>query len=141
MSTHTSIQNPNTVLSKALVIIDRILTFIFLIEAILKMLAFGCLWNQYDGIRPYILNPWNLLDFTVVAFSLADFIHSIQSNSGSTNSNSFKAFRAILALRPLRVVCRYENLKTLLQALFSSIPAMGNLLIICILFLLIFAIL
>ena len=87
------------------------------------------------------MNVWNLLDFAVVVLSLVDFILIIQSDSDSTNLNSIKALRAIRALRPLRVVSRSENLKTLIQALFSSIPAMGNVLIICVLFLLIFAIL
>lgn len=104
------------------------------------MLAFGCFWNQYDGIKPYVCNPWNLLDFMVVTFSLTDFVLTIKSHS-SSSLNSFKAFRAILALRPLRVVSKSENLKTLIQALFTSIPAMGNVVIICVLFLLIFAIL
>ena len=140
LSIHTPIQDPNTSFWVALFVMDSILTFIFLIEAILKMLAFGCFWNQYDGIKPYVCNPWNLLDFMVVTFSLTDFVLTIKSHS-SSSLNSFKAFRAILALRPLRVVSKSENLKTLIQALFTSIPAMGNVVIICVLFLLIFAIL
>ena len=141
LSIQTPIDDPDTPLSTTLAYIDLLLTFVFLIEAILKMLAFGCLWNHFSGIKPYIFNVWNLLDFAVVILSLIDFFLTVQNDSDSTNLNSFKALRAIRALRPLRVVSRSENLKTLIQALFSSIPAMGNVLIICVLFLLIFAIL
>ena len=141
MSIQTPIDDPDTPFSTTLAYIDLILTFVFLIEAMLKMLAFGFLWNHFNGVKPYIFNVWNLLDFAVVVLSLIDFILTIQSDSDSTNLNSFKALRAIRALRPLRVVSRSENLKTLIQALFSSIPAMGNVVIICVLFLLIFAIL
>ena len=141
LSTQTPIDNPDTPISTVLTIIDLLLTFIFLIEAILKILAFGWFWNHYNGIKPYTMNAWNLLDFSVLVLSLADFILTIQSDSDSANLNSFKALRAIRTLRPLRVVSRSENLKTLIQALFSSIPAMGNVLITCLLFLLIFAIL
>ena len=49
--------------------------------------------------------------------------------------------RALRALRPLRVISRNEGLKLVVNSLFSSLPAMGNVMLVCGLFVLIFAIL
>ena len=136
------LNDPNSKLSEALSIINIIFTVVFLIEAILKWFAFGFLWNQYDGVSAYIRNSWNALDFFIVIISLADIIALNDSeNSTAQNLSSLKSLRAIRALRPLRVASRNEGLKIAIQALLASIPPIGNVLIICLLFLLIFAIL
>lgn len=54
---------------------------------------------------------------------------------------SLKALRALRALRPLRMVSRNKGMKLIVNALLASLPAMGNVTIVCLLFLLIFAIL
>jgi hypothetical protein len=139
----TPLDDPDTSLSKALMIIDYLFTAIFLCEAILKIMAFGFFWNNYQGISAYIFNWWNVLDFLVVLMSLIDIFITLSSggSGSSSNLNSFKALRAIRALRPLRMISRSKGLRIAIQALIASVPAMGNVLIICLLFLLIFAIL
>jgi hypothetical protein len=54
---------------------------------------------------------------------------------------SLKALRALRALRPLRVISRNEGLKLVVNSLFSALPALGNVMLVCGLFVLIFAIL
>ena len=136
------LNNPDSAFAKTLSIVDIIFTFIFFIEAVLKWLAFGFFWNHYNGVTPYIRNSWNILDFCVVVLSLTDFIVSNTSEDPATQDlSSLKALRAIRALRPLRVASRNEGLKIAIQALLASIPPIGNVLIISLLFLLIFAIL
>ena len=139
----TPLNNPDSVLSQTLAVIDIIFSIVFLVEAILKILAFGFFWNHYQGVGAYILNAWNVLDFVVVTMSLADiyFSYIVGGSDDAENLSSFKALRAIRALRPLRVISRNESLKIAIQALLASIPAIGNVLIICGLFLLIFGIL
>ena len=51
-----------------------------------------------------------------------------------------KALRAIRALRPLRMISRNEGLRLVVNSLFSSVPAMTNVLLVCLILLLIFAI-
>ena len=41
-----------------------------------------------------------------------------------------RAFRALRALRPLRVIARNEGMKTVVDALLKSIPALFNVLLI-----------
>ena len=54
--------------------------------------------------------------------------------------SGIKALRALRALRPLRVISRNQGLKLVVNALFSSIPAMLNVILVCGVFLLIFAV-
>jgi len=108
----------------------------------LKILATGFIHCSYPGVVPYIKNGWNVLDFIVVVLSVFDFYFETRSSGGGRGSlSSLKALRTIRAIRPLRMISRNEGLKVAVQALFSSIPSMRNVLILCVLFLLIFAIL
>lgn len=54
--------------------------------------------------------------------------------------SSLKALRTLRALRPLRVASRLEGMKVVVNSLFASLPALGNVLLVCLLFYLIFAI-
>ena len=79
-----------------------------------------------------------MLDFTVVVASVVNFS---LSGSGGGILSSLKALRALRALRPLRVISRNQGLKLVVNAIFSTIPAMMNVLLVCSVFLLIFALL
>ena len=104
----------------------------------IKITALGFFCNTLPKKnKPYILNGWNILDFLVVVTSLADFMFSGQA--GEVLSG-IKALRALRALRPLRVISRNQGLKLVVNALFSSIPAMLNVILVCGVFLLIFAV-
>ena len=117
------------------------ITFLFLAEAILKIIAYGFFYNSFPNISAYITNPWNILDFLVVLSSLIDFGFSLSYSSIDTTSlKSLKALRAIRALRPLRMISRNEGLRIVVNSLLSSIPAMSNVLLVCLIILLIFAI-
>ena len=61
--------------------------------------------------------------------------------NGGQALKSLKALRALRALWPLWVVSRNEGLKLVVNSLFSALPAMINVMLVCFLFLLIFAIL
>ena len=51
---------------------DTTFTIIFIIEAIIKIIAKGFCKNRLGPILPYISNPWNQLDFFVVSASILD---------------------------------------------------------------------
>jgi hypothetical protein len=57
--------------------LDNCFTVLFTLEAIIKIVAMGFLFNNQTlrekGMSPYIRNPWNMLDFVVVLASLIDF--------------------------------------------------------------------
>jgi voltage-gated cation channel len=138
----TPLNDPDSAFSRSLSVVDFWFTFLFLIEACCKIIALGFFSNPYNGIRGYIVNWWNLLDFIVVVVSVVDFYFTMSNTGNNSNQlKSLKALRAIRALRPLRMISRNEGLKIAVKALFASIPAMANVLMIWLLFLLIFAIL
>lgn len=125
----TPISDPDAPLSKILNAIDAFFTFVFLLEATLKILAHGFFKSSYPNVVAYIKNGWNVLDLLVVTFSVLDFYFTMQNNGGKTQSlGSLKALRAIRTIRPLRMISRSEGLKVAVQALFSSIPSMKNVL-------------
>lgn len=141
--------------------VDNCFTILFTLEAIIKIVAMGFLFNNAElrakGISPYFRDAWNVLDFVVVVSSLLDFIVALQSQSASHPSTlqevqtdnkgnldslqSLKALRALRALRPLRMISRNPGMKLIVNALIASLPSMTNVTIVCFLALLLFAIL
>ncbi|NWS11204.1 SCN4A protein, partial [Pachyramphus minor] len=73
---------------------DKIFTYIFLMEMLLKWVA--C------GLRSYFTNFWCLLDFVIVCVSIIFSLSYIFS---------LKSFRTLKALRPLRALSRFEGIK------------------------------
>jgi voltage-gated sodium channel type II alpha len=53
---------------------------------------------------------------------------------------AFRALRTLRALRPLRAVSRWEGMKVVVNALIQAIPSIFNVLMVCLVFWLIFAI-
>jgi hypothetical protein len=119
------LNDPKSDLTSFLKYSDYILTSFFLAESLLKIIAFGLLFN---GEVSYLRNGWNAIDFTVVIISIASLVIS---------GNKFKIvkiFRLLRILRPLRVVSKNKGLKIGIQALFSAIPRLFNVTIISLLF-------
>jgi len=78
--------DPNSAMIVNMGYLDNCFTILFTIEATVKIIAMGFLFNnkvlQNKGITPYLRNPWNILDFIVVVSSLIDFIVTIQTQTG-----------------------------------------------------------
>ena len=53
---------------------------------------------------------------------------------------AIKAIRTLRALRPLRALSRFEGIKVVVDSLISAIPAIFNVLLVCLVFWLIFSI-
>ena len=54
--------------------IDASITFLFLLEALVKIMTIGFFWTSLKGdVVPYIKSGWNILDILVVTTSLLDF--------------------------------------------------------------------
>jgi len=135
------LEDPDGWLSQTFSFFDLIFTILFTIEALMKITAVGFFHNSIPGIDAYIFNGWNMLDFFIVCASLADLAVTL-SNSGADTSTlkSLKALRAFRALRPLRVISRNEGLQIVVNTLFSSLPALKNVILVTSLLMLIFAI-
>nr|CUU99001.1 hypothetical transcript [Hymenolepis microstoma] len=90
-------------LKMALDYMDKIFTFIFLMEMLLKWLAYG--------LRKFFSDAWCWLDFTIVTIAVTSLILSYGKTDGKTGMNSFKAMRTLRALRPLRALSRWEGMR------------------------------
>uniref|UniRef100_A0A8C3TQ06 Sodium channel protein n=1 Tax=Catharus ustulatus TaxID=91951 RepID=A0A8C3TQ06_CATUS len=106
---------------------DKIFTYTFFIEMLLKWIAFG--------LHSYFTNSWCLLDFIIVCVSIT--LNSSPCSSGT----SLKSLRTLRALRPLRALSRFEGIKVVVNALFGAIPSIFNVLLVCVVFWLLFNVL
>jgi voltage-dependent calcium channel T type alpha-1G len=112
---------------------------LFTIEATIKIVAKGLLFNNLGPVLPYLKSYWNLLDAFVVIASLLDLITRL-SGMNLQSLQALKALRALRALRPLRIISRNEGMRLVTNALIASLPSMTNVLLVCSLFILIFGI-
>ncbi|NXW21463.1 SCN5A protein, partial [Circaetus pectoralis] len=113
-----------------LAFLDKMFTFIFVLEMLLKWVAYG--------FKKYFTNAWCWLDFLIVDVSSA-FAVSLINLLGSS-FGPMKSLRTLRALRPLRALSRFEGMRVVVNALLGAIPSIMNVLLVCLIFWLIFSI-
>ena len=84
---------------------------------------------------------WNILDFLLVVCSIVDTLFVLVSQSSPKILGILRVFRLLRTLRPLRVISRAPGLKLVVQTLISSLKQIGNIVLICCAFFIIFGIL
>jgi voltage-dependent calcium channel L type alpha-1D len=126
------LNDPEGQLSKALSILDIIMTVLFVLEASIKIVVYGFIL----GKNTYMRDGWNILDFVIVIFSVA----SLAMGDSAGSLSKLKALRTLRVLRPLRMIRRLENMKLAINAMIRSIPSILNVLLICFFFFLLFGI-
>jgi len=110
---------------------DTVFAIIFIVEMVIKLLAFPVMWGE----NAYLTGPgcaWNWLDAIVVAVSIVTMVFP-------KGPSFLKTLRILRAFRPLRVINRLETLKMVVETIFKSMMELGMLLVVFLLFLLIFA--
>ncbi len=107
---------------------DFVFTMLFIAEMVIKILAYGLIFEQ----TAYLRNSWNVLDFIIVMVSILNL-----ANIGP--GSSLRALRTLRVLRPLRMVNRLPELKVVVDALLLSFPSVADVAVLCTLFFLIFA--
>ena len=125
------LNSPSSFLISFLKISDIVLTSFFTLEAVLKIISVGFLFN---GPNSYLKNGWNVIDFLVVLISIISMMIT------SAKLKIFKIFRLMRVLRPLRVISRNKGLKIGIQALIMAIPSLFNVMIISLMFFMIYGI-
>ena len=111
--------------------IDTFFTFMFLAEAVLKIIRNGF----FVATTSYLRDSWSILDFVIVISSLIDF-----SVSGS-NLSILRSLRLLRTLRPLRFISQNRNMKIVVNALLESLIALMNVFIVILMVWIMFAIL
>ncbi|KAK2489537.1 hypothetical protein MC885_010556, partial [Smutsia gigantea] len=108
---------------------DKVFTYIFFLEMLLKWVAYG--------FKVYFTNAWCWLDFLIVDVSI---ISLVANWLGYSELGPIKSLRTLRALRPLRALSRFEGMRVVVNALLGAIPSIMNVLLVCLIFWLIFSI-
>ncbi|KAF7472252.1 Hypothetical predicted protein [Marmota monax] len=116
---------------------NYIFTAIFVVEMMVKVVALGLLWGE----RAYLQSSWNVLDGLLVLVSLVDIVVAMASAGGAKILGILRVLRLLRTLRPLRVISRAPGLKLVVETLISSLRPIGNIVLICCAFFIIFGIL
>ncbi|XP_074604858.1 ca[2+]-channel protein alpha[[1]] subunit T [Brevipalpus obovatus] len=116
---------------------NYVFTVVFAIEMALKVIANG-LWY---GEKAYFTSGWNVMDGILVGVSLFDLVLSLFAQKSPRIFGILRVFRLLRSLRPLRVINRAPGLKLVVQTLLSSLRPIGNIVLICCTFFIIFGIL
>ena len=116
---------------------NYIFTAIFVVEMMVKVVALGLLWGEHA----YLQSSWNVLDGLLVLVSLVDIIVAVASAGGAKILGVLRVLRLLRTLRPLRVISRAPGLKLVVETLISSLRPIGNIVLICCAFFIIFGIL
>ncbi|XP_062956905.1 voltage-dependent T-type calcium channel subunit alpha-1H isoform X2 [Cynocephalus volans] len=116
---------------------NYIFTAIFVAEMMVKVVALGLL----AGERAYLQSSWNVLDGVLVLVSLVDIVVAMASAGGAKILGILRVLRLLRTLRPLRVISRAPGLKLVVETLISSLRPIGNIVLICCAFFIIFGIL
>ncbi|KAM9233018.1 sodium channel protein type 5 subunit alpha-like [Leptosomus discolor] len=119
-----------------LAFLDKMFTFIFVLEMLLKWVAYG--------FKKYFTSAWCWLDFLIVdvssAFNVSTWVLVSIINLLGSSFVPMKSLRTLRALRPLRALSRFEGMRVVVNALLGAIPSIMNVLLVCLIFWLIFSI-
>ncbi|XP_026180719.1 voltage-dependent T-type calcium channel subunit alpha-1I [Mastacembelus armatus] len=116
---------------------NYIFTVIFLAEMAIKVVALGFCF----GKQSYLQSSWNILDGVLVFVSLVDILVSLAYTGGNRILGILRVLRLLRTLRPLRVISRAPGLKLVVETLITSLRPIGNIVLICCAFFIVFGIL
>ncbi|XP_045075163.1 voltage-dependent T-type calcium channel subunit alpha-1H-like [Coregonus clupeaformis] len=116
---------------------NYVFTLIFLAEMTVKIVALGFCW----GKQSYLKSSWNVLDGILVFVSLVDILVSLALTGGNRILGILRVLRLLRTLRPLRVISRAPGLKLVVETLITSLRPIGNIVLICCAFFIVFGIL
>ena len=122
---------------KFLAISNYIFTTAFTLEMMVKVIAQGFV----VGKKTYLRSGWNIMDGFLVFISLLDLTISLTASTSPRIFGILRVFRLLRTLKPLRVISRAPGLKLVVQTLLSSLRPIGNIVLICCTFFIIFGIL
>ena len=122
---------PGSFMHQFLFISDIVMTSIFCLEMLFKMVAQGLIFHR----GAYLRNSWNVLDFVVVVISVLSL-----AAAGVDSIKALRSLRALRALRPLRVIKRYPGMRLVVSAIFKALPQTLNVFMVLVFFWVVFGI-
>eukprot|EP00759_Apiculatamorpha_spiralis_P048850 PhF_6_TR44136/c0_g1_i1/m.67462 len=99
-------------------ILNSLLSYVFVLEAILKLIAYN---------YKYFWDSWNRFDFLLVLLSVVGlFLDSFSDSGLPVSPGVLRVFRVFRVLRILRLVRQAKQVRILLETLWYSLPSLGN---------------
>ena len=114
--------------------LDIIFVILFAAEMVMKIIVYGFFLDEGS----YLRNAWNWLDMAIVAIGIA--IEASPSGHASKSIRFLRVLRTFRALRPLRMIAWNPGMRVVVNALFQSIPPLGDVLVVCLLVYFIFGV-
>lgn len=127
---------PGSTKAKILYSFDIVFLIVFGIEAVMKIIHTGFLFN---GKWSYLRNPWNILDLVVIAAMILVMV--LEGKVGSRDIVWLRALRAFRALRSMKVATKLDGMRAVVRSMGLAIPAVLEVLLVASLFYFIFSIL
>jgi hypothetical protein len=129
-------EGESTSYTLVLTYINFVFTGIFIIEAIMKLTAFGF---------TYFRSSWNVFDFIVVIGSIMDVLLTTMDTSQlaflKVGPQLIKILRVLRVSRLLRLLDKYPGLQALVKTIMFSLPSLASVFMLLMLIFFIFAIL
>ncbi|XP_065316255.1 muscle calcium channel subunit alpha-1-like isoform X4 [Gordionus sp. m RMFG-2023] len=119
-------------LNENLEYIEYVFLGFFLVEAFMKIIAYGFLFHP----GAYLRNGWNILDFIIVAIGIISSILTKVKLEGF----DVKALRAFRVLRPLRLVSGVPSLQVVLNSILRAMMPLLHIALLVIFVIIIYAI-
>lgn len=96
-------------------LMECVCSCIFFIEMIIRQHQLG--WD-------YFLDPWNVLDYSLVVLSLLDVSASLSEDKGSKMGATLRIVRLLRIVRNVRLVRIFHRLWLLVRGLFDSLSTL-----------------
>ena len=111
-------KDKNSTVRRICEIINKVTTWIFVIEALLKIIAMDFIWPSESNQTPYLGTGWNILDLIIVITSVVDILTIRESSI----LRGIKAIRALETFRYIKLVGGNEELKVLVGSVINVMP-------------------
>ncbi len=111
LQTSTSVNNS---IGDILSVIDTVCLIVFIIEMILKMIAY-----KFFG---YFKNAWNVFDFTIILISV---LSGLSVLSSFRVFRVFRVFRSLKGLRGFKMASSLRPLQVIISAIGKSLPGIS----------------
>lgn len=116
--------------ARAEIVLDQVCMGIFTVELLLKLTAHGVVMHR----GAYLHDAWNLIDLAVVApFWVLVFFPNL-------GAGSLASIRLVRALRPLRTIRNFPELRRMVEAFLRAGPALSTVAALTAFFFLVFGI-
>lgn len=124
------LSEPGSTFVNVLSWVDATLTVCFLIEVVVKIIAFGFIMDEDS----YLRSNWNIMDLVITGMALFTWV------SHRSKWKSVTTLRPFRALRPLRVISLNSGLKLVANSLIVSVPEILNVIVVCLLVFTVFSV-